>query len=44
MTGTLIAAFCAAARLDYLASNQPYEDNSRLTQGDMLVGALAGYD
>ena len=43
MTGTLVATFCAAARLHYLAHNPPYEDPSQLVQGDMLVGALAGY-
>jgi hypothetical protein len=43
MTGTLVATFCAAARLHYLASKEPFEDLSQLVQGDMLVGALAGY-
>lgn len=42
MTGTLVATFCAGARLHFLASNEPYEDLSQLVQGDMLLGALAG--
>jgi thiamine-phosphate diphosphorylase/hydroxyethylthiazole kinase len=42
MTGTLVATFCAAARLHYLATNKPHEDLSELVQGDMLLGALAG--
>jgi thiamine-phosphate diphosphorylase/hydroxyethylthiazole kinase len=42
MTGTLVATFCAAARLHYLAHNEHYEDSSELVQGDMLLGALAG--
>ncbi|GFZ48720.1 hypothetical protein JCM24511_06469 [Saitozyma sp. JCM 24511] len=42
MTGTLVATFCAAARLHYLASKEPFEDLSQLVQGDMLLGALAG--
>jgi thiamine-phosphate diphosphorylase/hydroxyethylthiazole kinase len=42
MTGTLIATFCAAARLHYLAQHEAEEDLSRLVQGDMLVGALTG--
>lgn len=43
MTGTLVATFCAAARLHYLAQNDPFEPLSELVQGDMLLGALAGY-
>lgn len=42
MTGTLVATFCAAARLHYLATNEPFEAESELVQGDMLLGALAG--
>lgn len=42
MTGTLVATFCAAARLHYLASKESFEDLSQLVQGDMLLGALAG--
>ena len=42
MTGTLVATFCAAARLHYLSGNEPQEDLSELVQGDMLLGALAG--
>lgn len=42
MTGTLVATFCAAARLYHLESNAPFEDASQLVQGDMLLGALAG--
>jgi len=42
MTGTLVATFCAAARLHYLAGNKAHEDLSELVQGDMLLGALAG--
>lgn len=42
MTGTLVATFCAAARLHYLAHNEPLEPLSELVQGDMLLGALAG--
>jgi thiamine-phosphate diphosphorylase/hydroxyethylthiazole kinase len=42
MTGTLVATFCAAARLHYLASKEPFEYRSQLVQGDMLVGSLAG--
>lgn len=42
MTGTLVATFCAAARLHYLASNEPFEDLSQLVQGDMMIGALTG--
>jgi thiamine-phosphate diphosphorylase/hydroxyethylthiazole kinase len=41
-TGTLIATFCAAARIKYLSNHRPFEDSSQLVQGDMLVGALAG--
>ena len=43
MTGSLIATFCAAARLHYLATDELFEEESQLVQGDMLVGALAGY-
>jgi len=42
MTGTLVATFCAAGRLHYLATNKPHEDSSELVQGNMLLGALAG--
>ena len=42
MTGTLVATFCAAARIHFLATNKPHEDPSELVQGDMLLGALAG--
>ncbi|KAL1408541.1 thiamine biosynthetic bifunctional enzyme [Vanrija albida] len=42
MTGTIVATFCAAARLHYLASNEAFENDSQLVQGDHLVGALAG--
>ena len=42
MTGTLVATFCAAARLHYLAGSKPDEELSELVQGDMLLGALAG--
>lgn len=42
MTGTLVACFCAAARLAYLSTNDVFEDASQLVQGDMLLGALAG--
>jgi thiamine-phosphate diphosphorylase/hydroxyethylthiazole kinase len=42
MTGTLIATFCAAARLQYLADHELFEDSSQLVQGDMFIGALAG--
>lgn len=42
MTGTLVATFCAAARLHYLSGNEPHENLSELVQGDMLLGALAG--
>ncbi|ORY33449.1 putative thiamine biosynthetic bifunctional enzyme [Naematelia encephala] len=42
MTGTLIATFCAGARLSHLATKQVFEGESMLVQGDMLAGALAG--
>jgi hypothetical protein len=42
MTGTLVATFCAASRLHFLAENKPHENASELVQGDMLLGALAG--
>lgn len=42
MTGTIVATFCAAARLHFLASNAAVENDSQLVQGDHLVGALAG--
>lgn len=42
MTGTLVATFCAAARLHYLSQNEENEPLSELVQGDMLLGALAG--
>lgn len=42
MTGTLVATFCAAARLAYLADHEEYEPASSLVQGDMLLGAIAG--
>jgi len=42
MTGTLVATFCAAARLHYLAANVAHEKASELVQGNMLLGALAG--
>ncbi|WWC64578.1 hydroxyethylthiazole kinase [Kwoniella dejecticola CBS 10117] len=40
--GTLIACFAAASRISYLQNNEPFEDDSQLVQGDMLVAALAG--
>jgi thiamine-phosphate diphosphorylase/hydroxyethylthiazole kinase len=42
MTGSIIATFCAAARIAHLAANEAFEDASQLVQGDMLAGALAG--
>jgi thiamine-phosphate diphosphorylase/hydroxyethylthiazole kinase len=42
MTGTIIATFCAAARLARLARGPAVEDASQLVQGDMLLAALAG--
>jgi thiamine-phosphate diphosphorylase/hydroxyethylthiazole kinase len=42
MTGTLVTTFCAAARLYHLANHDPFEEESQLVQGDMLMGALAG--
>ena len=42
MTGSLIATFCAAARIHHLATTVVVENDSRLVQGDMLVGALSG--
>jgi thiamine-phosphate diphosphorylase/hydroxyethylthiazole kinase len=42
MTGTLVATYCAAARLHLLSRAEPFEVDSQLVQGDMLVGALAG--
>ncbi len=43
MTGTLVATFCAGARLAYFAQTTAWENESRLVQGDMLLAALAGY-
>ncbi|WVW86150.1 hydroxyethylthiazole kinase [Kwoniella bestiolae CBS 10118] len=40
--GTLIACFAAASRSYYLNENEPFEDDSQLVQGDMLIAALAG--
>jgi len=42
MTGTLVATFCAAARLDYLAEHGPRDETSQLVQGDMFLGAVSG--
>lgn len=42
MTGTLAATYCASARLHHIATKGAQEDDSRLVQGDMLIGALAG--
>ncbi|KAL7418408.1 thiamine biosynthetic bifunctional enzyme [Cryptotrichosporon argae] len=41
-TGSLIATFAAAARTHCLAAGPATEDESQLTQGDMLLAALAG--
>lgn len=41
MTGTLVACFCAGARLKHLSSTA--EDNPKsLVQGNMLLGAISG--
>lgn len=41
MTGTIVATFCAAARIDSIKKGVK-AGKSSLVQGDMLVGALAG--
>lgn len=42
MTGTMVATFCAAARLDSI-KNGKQKAKAELVQGDMLAGALAGW-
>ncbi|CED85256.1 thiamine biosynthetic bifunctional enzyme [Phaffia rhodozyma] len=41
MTGSLVACFCAAARLKSLSSGNT-DDSNNLVRGDMLLGALSG--
>lgn len=43
MTGTIVATFCAAARLKALKDGEK-SNKAQLVVGDMLLGSLAGYD
>lgn len=45
MTGSLVACFCAAARLLSLSSSFSSftPEEGKMVQGDMFLGAIAGY-